>query len=157
MAPAKLVQRPVIGLQTSRQETESQVLVEALFDAPRTRHAQRIGVQPNFQQQLRRVAGPASSPTAAAVSSPHGVRVIRSVAATAGWRATWHPRGGAAAPLAVHRDGLVQAVDVPAGRGVVTWHYRPPGFRTGSQARLRSEARCRQGTAGREAFEGEKS
>jgi hypothetical protein len=80
---------------------------------------------------VRRVAGPASSPAAAAVSSPRGVRVIRSVAATAGWRATWHPRGGAAAPLAVHRDGLVQAVDVPAGQGVVTWHYRPPGFRAG--------------------------
>jgi hypothetical protein len=80
---------------------------------------------------VRRVAGPASSPTAAAVSSSRGVRVIRSVAATAGWRATWHPRGGGAAPLAVRRDGLVQAVDVPAGRGVVTWHYRPPGLRAG--------------------------
>jgi hypothetical protein len=31
----------------------------------------------------------------------------------------------------VRRDGLVQAVDVPAGRGIVTWRYRPPGFRTG--------------------------
>ena len=53
------------------------------------------------------------------------------MAATAGWSATWHPRRGAAVPLAVHRDGLVQAVDVPAGRGVVTWSYRPPGFRAG--------------------------
>ncbi len=80
---------------------------------------------------VRRAAGPPSSPAAAAVSSPHGVRVIRSVAATAGWSATWHPRGGGAAPLAVRRDGLVQAVNVPAGQGVLTWHYRPPGFRTG--------------------------
>ena len=80
---------------------------------------------------VRRVAGPPSSPAAAAVSSPHGVRVIRSIAATAGWSATWHPRGGEAVPLAVRRDGLVQAVDVPAGQGVVSWHYRPPGFRTG--------------------------
>jgi hypothetical protein len=31
----------------------------------------------------------------------------------------------------VHRDGLVQAVDVPSGPGVVTWRYRPPGFRMG--------------------------
>lgn len=31
----------------------------------------------------------------------------------------------------MHRNGLVQAVDVPAGRGVVTWRYRPPGFRVG--------------------------
>ena len=59
------------------------------------------------------------------------IRVIRSVAATAGWSATWHPRRGAAAPLAVRRDGLVQAVDVPAGRGMVIWSYRPPGFRAG--------------------------
>ena len=80
---------------------------------------------------VRRLAGPASSPTAAAVSSPRGVRVIRSVAATAGWTATWHPRGGAAAALAVRQDGLIQAVDVPAGPGVLTWHYRPPGFRAG--------------------------
>ena len=80
---------------------------------------------------IRPVAGPAVSPQAADVSSSHGVRVIRSVAATAGWSATWHPRDGTAAPLAVHRDGLVQAVDVPAGRGVLTWSYRPPGFRAG--------------------------
>ena len=31
----------------------------------------------------------------------------------------------------MRRDGLVQAVDVPAGSGVVTWSYRPPGFRLG--------------------------
>jgi hypothetical protein len=31
----------------------------------------------------------------------------------------------------VRRDGLVQAVDVPSGRGIVTWSYRPPGFRMG--------------------------
>ena len=80
---------------------------------------------------VRRVAGTAAAPTAAAVFSPHGVRVIRSVAATAGWTALWHPRHGRAARLAVRRDGLVQAVDVPAGRGVVTWSYRPPGFRMG--------------------------
>ena len=53
------------------------------------------------------------------------------MAATAGWTAIWHPRHGRAATLAVRRDGLVQAVDVPAGRGVVTWSYRPPGFRLG--------------------------
>jgi hypothetical protein len=80
---------------------------------------------------VRAVAGPAGSPAVADVSSPHGVRVIRSVAATAGWTATWRPRRGAPAALAVHRDGLVQAVDVPAGRGIVIWSYRPPGFRMG--------------------------
>ena len=80
---------------------------------------------------VRKVAGSAAAPAAAAVFSPHGVRVIRSVAATAGWTARWRPRHGPAVTLAVHRDGLVQAVDVPAGRGVVTWSYRPPGFRMG--------------------------
>jgi len=33
--------------------------------------------------------------------------------------------------LTVQRDGLVQAVDVPPGRGVVTWSYTPPGFPAG--------------------------
>ena len=87
--------------------------------------------RPASGASVRPVAGQAGSPEAAGVSSSRGVRVIRSVAATAGWSATWHPRHGAAAPLAVHRDGLVQAVDVPAGRGVLTWSYRPPGFRVG--------------------------
>ena len=80
---------------------------------------------------MRRIAGSAAAPASAAVFSPHGVRVIRSVAATAGWTAIWRPRHGRAAALAVRRDGLVQAVDVPAGHGVVTWSYRPPGFRMG--------------------------
>ena len=80
---------------------------------------------------VRRLAGPAAEPTAAGVSSPHGVRVVRAVAAIPGWSATWYPRGGRAVTLAVHRAGLVQAVDVPPGRGVVTWSYAPPGFRLG--------------------------
>jgi hypothetical protein len=92
---------------------------------------QPIPGRPARGASVRRVAGSAAAPTAAAVSSPHGVRVVRSVAATAGWTASWHPRHGRAATLAVRRDGLVQAVDVPAGPGVVTWSYRPPGFRMG--------------------------
>jgi hypothetical protein len=81
--------------------------------------------RPAAGASVRLVAG------AAAVSSPHGVRVIRSVAAASGWSATWHPRRGQAAALAVHRAGLVQAVDVPPGTGLVTWSYRPPGFTAG--------------------------
>jgi len=79
----------------------------------------------------RRVAGSAAEPTAAAVFSPHGVRVVRSVAATAGWSATWHPRLGPTTTLVVRRAGLVQAVDVPPGPGVVTWSYVPPRFTAG--------------------------
>jgi uncharacterized membrane protein YfhO len=32
----------------------------------------------------------------------------------------------------VTRAGLAQAVDVPPGRGVVTWSYQPPGFAAGA-------------------------
>ncbi len=92
---------------------------------------QAIPGQPAPGATVRRIAGSAAAPAAAAVFSPHGVRVIRSVAATAGWTASWHPRHGRAAALAVRRAGLVQAVNVPAGHGVVTWSYRPPGFRLG--------------------------
>ena len=74
--------------------------------------------------------GPAE-PAAAMVYSPHGVRVVRSVAAIPGWTATWQPKQGPARALAVQRDGLVQAVDVPPGLGVVTWRYTPPDFPAG--------------------------
>ncbi|HEY3977493.1 MAG TPA: hypothetical protein VGM79_09495 [Streptosporangiaceae bacterium] len=87
--------------------------------------------QPAAGASVRRVAGSAASPTAAAVASPHGVRVIRSVAATAGWTATWQPRGGRPVIVPVRRAGLVQSVDLPAGRGVVTWTYTPPSFTAG--------------------------
>jgi hypothetical protein len=53
------------------------------------------------------------------------------VAAISGWSATWQPRHGPATTLTVQRDGLVQAVDVPPGFGVVTWSYTPPLFRAG--------------------------
>jgi hypothetical protein len=80
---------------------------------------------------VRPVAGPAAEPSAAAVFSSRGVRVVRSVAAIPGWSASWHPRRGPAVTLTVRRAGLVQAVDVPPGRGVVTWSYVPPWFTAG--------------------------
>jgi hypothetical protein len=80
---------------------------------------------------VTRVSGPADEPTAAEVRSPHGVRLVRAVAAIPGWSATWHPWQGRPVPLPVHRAGLVQAVDVPPGAGVVTWTYVPPGFTDG--------------------------
>jgi hypothetical protein len=76
-------------------------------------------------------SGPPAAPTAATVSSPDGVRVVRSVAAISGWSATWQPRHGPATALPVQRDGLVQAVDVPPGLGVLTFRYTPPGFPPG--------------------------
>src|ERR1700722_9489745 len=76
-------------------------------------------------------SGPPAAPTVATVSSPDGVRVVRSVAAISGWSATWQPRHGPAIALTVQRDGLVQAVDVPPGLGVLTFRYTPPGFPVG--------------------------
>jgi hypothetical protein len=75
--------------------------------------------------------GAPAEPAEAAVFSPDGARVVRSVAAIAGWSATWQPRHGPATTLTVQREGLIQAVDVPAGLGVVTWSYKPPLFRVG--------------------------
>jgi hypothetical protein len=80
---------------------------------------------------LRGSGGAPAEPAAATVFSPHGARIVRSVAAIAGWSATWQPRHGPATALAVQPDGLVQAVDVPPGLGVVTWSYTPPGFLAG--------------------------
>ncbi len=83
--------------------------------------------------------GPAE-PTAAMVFSPDGARVVRSVAAIDGWSATWQPQRGPATVLTVQVQGLVQAVDVPPGLGVVTWSYTPPGFRVGLALSLAAAA-----------------
>ena len=96
--------------------------------------------RPAAGASVRLAGGSAANPTAAAVFSPHGIRVIRSVTAIAGWSATWHPRHGRPAELAVARAGLVQAVDVPPGRGVVTWRYQPPWFPAGLALSLAAAA-----------------
>jgi hypothetical protein len=68
----------------------------------------------------------------AVVDSPGGAEVVRGVAFLPGWTATWTPSsGGSTTTLAVRSSGLVQAVDVPGGRGVVTWSYRAPGVVAG--------------------------
>jgi hypothetical protein len=85
-------------------------------------------------------SGPPADPTAATVSSPHGARVVRAVAAIAGWSATWHPGQGPATTLTVQQDGLVQAVDVPPGLGVLTFRYSPPGFPAGLALSLAAAA-----------------
>jgi len=80
---------------------------------------------------VRATSGPRYAPAAAYVSSAKGVTVVRAEAAIPGWKATWHPREGAAVGLPVRRSGLVQAVRVPAGRGVLSWSYDPPGWTVG--------------------------
>jgi hypothetical protein len=80
---------------------------------------------------VRYLSGGPDDPLAAAVSSAHGIRLVRSVAAIPGWDATWQPATGPAVALPVRADGLVQVVDVPAGRGTVTWRYTSPHFVAG--------------------------
>jgi hypothetical protein len=96
--------------------------------------------RPASGASVRLAGGSAANPTAAAVFSPHGIRVIRSVTAIAGWSATWHPQQGPPVTLAVGRAGLVQAVVVPPGRGVVTWRYQPPWFPAGLALSLAAAA-----------------
>jgi hypothetical protein len=96
--------------------------------------------RPASGASVRLAGGSAANPTAAAVFSRHGIRVVRSVTAIAGWSATWHPRHGRPVTLAVGRAGLVQAVDVPPGGGVVTWRYQPPWFPAGLALSLAAAA-----------------
>jgi hypothetical protein len=77
---------------------------------------------------IRRKTGARLAPESAAVSSPAGVIVVRSMAAIPGWKATWQPgSGGRAVDLPVRALGVVQGVEVPAGSGTLTWSYQPDG------------------------------
>ena len=89
---------------------------------------------------IRGSGGAPAEPAAATVFSPHGARVIRSVAAISGWSATWQPRRGPATALTVQPAGLIQAVDVPPGLGVLDWSYTPPGFPAGLALSLAAAA-----------------
>jgi hypothetical protein len=60
------------------------------------------------------------------VNAPGPTTVIRSVAWDSGWKATVSVNGGAAQSIPVRDVDLVQQVRIPAGRDVVTFHYRPP-------------------------------
>ena len=90
-----------------------------------------LGGQSSAGAWIKGVSGAPDEPTAATVFSRHGARVVRSVAAIPGWSARWQPRHGPATTLTVQRDGVVQAVDVPPGLGVVTWSYTPPRLLAG--------------------------
>jgi hypothetical protein len=71
--------------------------------------------------------GAPTEPASATVTSRSGVEVVRSVADIPGWSASWQPSAGQKAiRLPVRADGVVQAVDVPAGTGILTWTYTPP-------------------------------
>lgn len=82
---------------------------------------------------VHRLTGNPLFPTSARVASANGALVVRSVSAIPGWTAKWAPAGGGdARTLPIKEHGLVQAVAVPAGQGVLSWRYDPPGFRVGA-------------------------
>ena len=81
-------------------------------------------------------SGPRLAPSSAWVSSPKGVLVVRAVAAIPGWSAFWQPSGGHAVALPVERSGVVQTVAVPAGDGLLSWHYSAPGLAAGAWCSL---------------------
>ena len=89
---------------------------------------------------VRRLSGPPLEPSAALVSSPHGVDVVRAVASVPGWTASWTASSGPPRPLAVRGLGVVQVVSVPAGRGVVTWRYAAPSLFAGELLSIASLA-----------------
>jgi hypothetical protein len=86
------------------------------------------------------VAGPAGNATVRqvattewgtetdAVRAEHPVIVVRSEAYQTGWRVVAAPTSGPARHLPVFRDGLVQAVRVPAGSWTLTFLYQPKGL-----------------------------
>ncbi len=66
------------------------------------------------------------------VTAASPVTVVRSEAYMPGWHVNAVPvAGGATRRLSVHAVGLVQGVDVPAGRWTLTFVYRPPGLTAG--------------------------
>lgn len=84
---------------------------------------------PAVGASVRALSGPSFAPSSAAVSSPAGVEVVRSEAAVPGWTALWRSAGGGPPrALSIRRHGLVQAVVVPPGAGVVSWSYDAPWF-----------------------------
>jgi hypothetical protein len=110
------------------------VFTDRLARAPLT--IQALHGQSVHGSWVKDVSGTPADPAAATVFTPHGARVVRSVAAIPGWTATWDPQDGPSVTLAVAVDGLVQAVDVPPGLGTLVFRYNPPGFTAGFAASL---------------------
>ena len=65
-----------------------------------------------------------------AVTSPQEAQLVRDVSALPGWSATID-HDGRTTTVSPMRDGVVQAVTIPAGRSVVTYRYDPPGLSLG--------------------------
>ena len=67
------------------------------------------------------------------VTSAAPATIVRAVADIPGWSATGD-HDDRSAPIALHRDGLVQSFAVPEGTTLVTFAYAAPGLATGLAA-----------------------
>jgi hypothetical protein len=65
------------------------------------------------------------------VSGASPVTLVRSMAYLPGWRASAVDARGHARELTVARHGLVQSVNVPAGRWTIHFHYHAPHIELG--------------------------
>lgn len=100
-------------------------------------HLKAAPGRPLRAASVRALGGPRSAPAAARVSSASGAVVVRAVTDLPGWTASFQPTGSPQpVPLRLRRDGLVQAVTVPPGTGVLRWRYDPPGFVPGAALSL---------------------
>ncbi len=94
----------------------------------RTTPLQRVG-----GSSVRVLHEPIGSPQTMVVDTPVPAELVRSVEYASGWSATITPAGGGAARTERARVlGLVQMVQVPAGRSVVTWRYGPRSLHDGA-------------------------
>jgi hypothetical protein len=73
-----------------------------------------------------------TDPVVMTVDARHPAVLVRSEEYAPGWTARLRPVGGGPTiVLAVHQDGLIQQVSIPAGRYTVTWRYAPTGVLIG--------------------------
>jgi hypothetical protein len=109
-------------------------------DADRPLSVQALPGRSSSGASVRYTTSVPGDVTSATVSSSRGLRLVRSVADIPGWSALWQPARGQSTTLSVQPDGIVQAVDVPPGRGTVSWRYVPPRFVAGLAASLSAAA-----------------
>ncbi len=75
------------------------------------------------------------------VRTPRAGSLVRATADVPGWRAVVR-HAGAAASVPVTRDGLLQAVAVPAGTSTVTFAYVAPGWQAAQYLALAGAVAC---------------
>jgi hypothetical protein len=86
-----------------------------------------VHVEPAGAGSARVVAATAWGGDRVALRAARPATLVRDQEFATGWQATLSPADGhgPSVALPVHRHGLVQAVDVPAGDHVVSFRYRP--------------------------------